>query len=64
MKIVNKEHKAIVEAGGGIYVAGMFGPLVLFNSPKTGSTLALQENLLTSSAVRNRIRESNLEFEK
>ncbi len=61
---VNEEHKRIVEAGGGVYVAGRMGDLVLFNSPKTRSTLALPENLLTSEAVALRIRESNLTFEK
>lgn len=60
----NETHKAIVEAGGGIYVHGMMGPLVLFNSPATGSTLALPEDRLTTEAVRERIAESNKEFGK
>lgn len=58
----NPEHRAVVEAGGGAYVAGMMGELVLFNSPATGSTLALPENLLTKEAVECRIRESNAMF--
>jgi hypothetical protein len=61
----NKEvpkHRAIVEAGGGIYVRGMMGPLVLFNSPKTGSTLALPENELTPEAVALKLLVSNKAF--
>jgi glycine cleavage system H lipoate-binding protein len=60
---VNREYKRIVEAGGGEYVTGMLGSLVLFNSPQTGSTLALPENLLTSEAVKSRILASNKAFE-
>jgi len=51
----------IVRQGGGHYV-GMMGNLVLFNSPTTGSTLALKESDLTSDAVRKQITESNLKF--
>jgi len=58
----NKTHRRIVEAGGGIYVAGMLGPLVLFNSKATGSTLALPESHLTIKAVRARIAESDKTF--
>jgi hypothetical protein len=60
---VNEEHKRIVEAGGGEYVAGMLESLVLFNSPQTCSTLALPENRLTSESVRSRILASDAEFE-
>lgn len=57
---------AIVEAGGGVY-QGIFDPdaniyLVMFDSPATGSTLALPEHLLTSDTVRARIVESNKAF--
>lgn len=62
MGVVNKEHQRIVEEGGGVYVPGMFGPLVLFNSPQTQSTLALPEKDLTPEAVRHRIVESNKQF--
>lgn len=57
---------AIVEAGGGRY-QGVFDPdaniyLVMFDSPATGSTLALPEHKLTPEAVRERIAESNKTF--
>lgn len=60
----NLFHKQVVEQGGGEYVPGMFGDLVLFNSKKTGSTLALPENLLTWETVRDHIAESNAKFAK
>ena len=59
---VNNGHARIVEAGGGEYVPGMLGDLVLFNSPATGSTLALREADLTPEAVRQHIAESNARF--
>jgi hypothetical protein len=62
MGLVNEEHKRIVEEGGGVYVAGMFGPLVLFNSPLTRSTLAIPEKDLTPEAVRSRIVQSDKQF--
>ena len=62
MKAVNEGHKAIIEQAGGIYVAGMFGDLVLFNSPATGSTLALPESQLTAERVAEHIAESNAKF--
>lgn len=62
MKQINASHKAIVEQGGGVYVPGMFGNLVLFNSPATGSTLALPESELTADRVREHIAESNAKF--
>ena len=62
MKTINARHKRIVEKGGGIYVPGMMGDLVLFNSSKTRSTLALPENQLTAEAVRMRIAESDILF--
>lgn len=37
--------------------------LVLFNSPRTGSTLGLYENQLSASAVRAKIAESDLTFD-
>ena len=59
---VNLKHKYIVESGGGIYVRGMFLHLVLFNSPQTGSTLALPKDRLTPEAVREKIAASNKAF--
>ena len=59
---VNAQHARIVEMGGGIYKPGMLGDLVLFNSPATGSTLALHEADLTPDAVRQHIAESNARF--
>lgn len=58
------EHKMIVEYGGGEYVPGMLGDLVLFNSRQTGSTLALPEKELTVEAVARRILLSNQSFGK
>ena len=58
----NVEHKRIVEEAGGIYVPGMLGNLVLFNSAATGSTLALPEDRLTVETVRKHIAESNARF--
>ena len=63
MKQINASHKAIVEQGGGVYVAGMLGNLVLFNSPATDSTLALLESELTADRVAEHIAESNAKFE-
>lgn len=59
---VNEMHRAVVEAGGGVYRAGMMAHLVLFDSPQTRSTLALPESELTEAAVRYHIRVSNLKF--
>lgn len=59
---INPEHKRIVEAGGGEYVPGMLGDLVLFNSPLTGSTLALSERDLTAEAVHAKIEASDKTF--
>lgn len=58
----NDAHARIVRLGGGDYVPGMFGDLILFNSPATGSTLALREADLTPDAVRKHIAESNAKF--
>ena len=58
----NMEHKRIVEEAGGVYVPGMLGNLVLFNSAATGSTLALPEDCLTVETVRKHIAESNARF--
>jgi hypothetical protein len=59
---VNAQHARIVALGGGDYVPGMLGDLVLFNSPATGSTIALREADLTPDAVRQHIAESNARF--
>ena len=59
---MNITHKEIVEAGGGIYVPGMLGGLVLFNSPTTGSTLALPICFLSAASVRKQIAESDARF--
>lgn len=56
-------HRAIVEAGGGVYVRGMLmGELVLFNAPATGSTLAVKICDLTVENVRAKIIASNKKF--
>jgi len=59
----------IVEKGGGIWVGIQDCPdhawdLVLFNSPKTGSTLALKTNKISATAVREHIRKHNKEWKK
>jgi hypothetical protein len=58
----NDEHARIVALGGGVYKPGMLDDLVLFDSPATGSTLALHEVDLTPDAVRAHIAESNAKF--
>jgi hypothetical protein len=59
-------NKELVIAGGGIYVGLQEGLqyeyLVLFNSPLTGTTLALRANEVTTKAVRERIAESDAQF--
>lgn len=61
---INPEHKAIVEAGGGRYVAETNLPAdsVLFTSHQTGSTLCLPAKGLTPDAVRDSIATSNAKF--
>ncbi len=61
--------KAAVEEGGGIWVGvlegieGVTAGLALFNSPATGSTLALKPTEpITPEAVREHIAESNEKF--
>ena len=56
-----------VKNGGGQWVGiqeaeGMPYDLVLFNSPVTGSTLALKTSELTADGVRRRIEESDAAF--
>ena len=56
-----------VEPGGGVWVGIQDGGpylLVLFNSPKTGSTLALKASGLTASKVRAHISSSNKKFDQ
>ena len=57
----------IVEAGGGIWVGiqeceGKDYDLVLFNSPKTGSTLALRTDKITQDEVWEHIHAHNKEW--
>lgn len=52
--------KACVEEGGGIWVGiqdgeGITPDLVLFNSPTTGTTLALKTTIITPLAVKLKI---------
>jgi hypothetical protein len=66
---VEASARACVEEGGGIWVGiqkeeGMLYDLVLFNSPKTGSTLALKTTVITPEAVRRRIKNSNEQFRR
>lgn len=65
-------YKKDVADGGGIWVGTMECPasrddmpgytLILFNSPQTGSTLALKDWDITSQLVREHIAESNAKF--
>lgn len=55
-----------VKRGGGEYVGiqdgGPYCKLVLFNSPQTGSTLALKTTVITPDLVRDKIKQSNKAF--
>lgn len=62
IELENFSHRKVVEEGGGEYVPGMMGDLVLFNSPQTRSTLALPEKELTAEAVACKILLSNKAF--
>lgn len=57
-------HANIVNAAGGDYVCSnaMNCGLVMFNSRETGSTLCINEKLLSVEAVRKHIDESNKKF--
>ena len=61
--------RIIVELGGGIWagewpeIPGRSEKLVLFNSPKTGTTLGCLLPELSAELVRKKIRESDLRFE-
>ena len=59
--VIDTRHETMVAAGGGKYVGFSMG-LILFNSPKTGSTLALPADQLTAEAVKKHIEESNAKF--
>jgi hypothetical protein len=59
--------KTCVEEGGGIWVGIQdcspdCADLVLFNSPETGSTLAIPTTRITPELVCSRIRQSNATF--
>ena len=58
--------RACVEEGGGIWVGVQqcegLAALALFNSPETGSTLAITLAAITPDLVRSRIEKSNKEF--
>ena len=56
MKI--ETHNEQVTVGGGQYLGTVDG-LVYFNSPQTGSTLTIKENLLTSDLVKFKLLQSN-----
>jgi hypothetical protein len=66
---VEASARACVKEGGGIWVGiqeeeGMLYDLVLFNSPKTGSTLALKSTEITPEEVRRHIKNSNAKFSR
>jgi hypothetical protein len=60
--------KACVEEGGGIWVGiqdcAPYTDLVLFNSPETGSTLALKTTAITPELVASKIKNSNAQFRR
>jgi hypothetical protein len=60
--------KACVEEGGGIWVGiqecSPYTDLVLFNSPETGSTLALKTTAITPELVASKIKNSNAQFRR
>jgi hypothetical protein len=60
--------KACVEDGGGIWVGiqecSPYTDLVLFNSPETGSTLALKTTAITPELVAFKIKNSNAQFRR
>lgn len=61
--------KACVEEGGGIWVgiqecSSYTDYLVLFNSPETGSTLALKTTAITPELVASKIKNSNAQFRR
>ena len=56
-----ERYEFIITRGGGKYM-GMMEELVLFNAPKTGTTLALYERDLTVKAVRDSIAISNRQW--
>ena len=58
---ISEKYQCIVAQGGGKYI-GMMENLVLFNSHKTGNTLAIPEKDLTILRVRAMISESNKQF--
>lgn len=60
-------HRLAVKDGGGKYVGiqeceGVDYDLVLFNSPTTGSTLALKTSEITAAKVAKRIEDSDAAF--
>jgi hypothetical protein len=68
-KTYDKYFRRFVEDGGGQWVGiqeceGRDYDLILFNSPKTGSTLALRTTEVTAQRVWESIHESNKLFSK
>lgn len=61
-EVFNVAHKLAVEAGGGVYIPGMFCGLVLFTSKMSRSTLALPEDKLTTESVKQHLFESDMRF--
>jgi hypothetical protein len=61
-------YQTAIECGGGIYkgiwpaIPGRSEKLILFNSPETRSTLALVASEVSVENVREKIRESNIQF--
>ena len=63
------DFSSIVAAGGGKYVGILkeipnMEPIVLFNSPRTRTTLGIRISSLTAEAVREHLAESDAAFAK
>jgi len=59
---VRRASNLAVEQGGGIWNGIQEPNLVLFNSPKTGTTLALKTTEITPELVRSKIQRSDAQF--
>lgn len=68
--LTEQQIACVVAAGGGRYVGllekipGKMETVILFNSPKTGTTLGLRVSRFNVEAVRERIVKSNALFAK
>jgi hypothetical protein len=59
---VRRASNLAVEQGGGVWKGIQEPNLALFNSPKTGTTLALKTSEITPELVRSKIQRSDAQF--